>query len=308
MPISHSFLRLVTRYVIATLCLVAVFILPLKAQQTALAEIPFELEGSSIMLKVKINNFPRELRLLFDTGADGMALPKSLADSVGLEITSQKQASVVGGSVGISVSRGNSVHFGAFELKNQSIAIFEGMSREADGIIGNRMAAQYITHVDFDAKKISLYNFAGYGYPKGGAVIPFKYTGVFMLPGTLSVTEGKSYSGNFVFDTGANYDLICFRPFVRQNRLLVDGFKSESMGSTTSMGVTVPSFTGKAKSFSFSGLPQIKNFNVTLTGGGGAADEWKPNADGSIGIKMINRYNFTINVPKREIHLIPRKL
>ncbi|WP_207535998.1 retropepsin-like aspartic protease [Desertivirga arenae] len=277
------------------------------AQQKPVAEIPFELDGASIILKVKINSYPRVLRLLFDTGADGMALSKSLADSIGLKITSQKQASVVGGSLEISISRGNSVFLDSFELKNQSIAVFENMSREADGIIGNRMAAQYITQVNFDSKKLSLYNFSDYEYPKEGAIIPFKYSGVFMLPGTLSVTPGKTYSGNFVFDTGANYELICFRPFVRQNRLLVDGFKPQSQGSTTSMGVTVPSFTGKAQSFSFSGLPEIKNLNVTLTGGGGAADQWNPNADGSIGIKMISQFNFSINVPKREIHLVPRK-
>ena len=61
------------------------------------AKIPFETEHGSIILKVRLNNNSRILRLLFDTGADGMAIDQSTADSIGLKISRKQNATVVGG-------------------------------------------------------------------------------------------------------------------------------------------------------------------------------------------------------------------
>lgn len=277
-------------------------------QSKELAIIPFEDHNGTIILTVKLNDFPRPLKLLFDTGADGMALSKSLADSVGLKVSRTQNASVVGGTMEISVSQGNTVHLGNFDFKNQSIAIFKEMHRETDGIIGNTLAKNYITKVDYDKKEIRLYSFGDYTYEKGGTSVPFTIpSGVFILPGTLSITADQPHAGSFVFDTGASYSLICFRPFVKQNKLLVSGFQSESHGSTTSMGMTTPTFSGKAQSFSFAGMPAVKNMLVTLMAGGGQSESWNPGFDGSIGVKLISRYNFTINMAKKEIYFNPNQ-
>lgn len=81
-----------------------------KAKEVA--RIPFESHNGTIIVTVKLNDFPRPLKLLFDTGADGMAVDQGLADSIGLKITRTQKASVVGGSMDISVSTGNTVHMG----------------------------------------------------------------------------------------------------------------------------------------------------------------------------------------------------
>ena len=49
-------------------------------------------------------------------------------------------------------------------------------------------------------------------------------------------------------DTGANYYLIAFSRFVRQNRLLLSGFKPEGNGATVSLGHSTPVFYGHARS------------------------------------------------------------
>ena len=61
-----------------------------------IAKIPFEVQDGSIILTVKVNNSQRPLKLLFDTGADGMAITKALADSVGIKATRQQSTSVCG--------------------------------------------------------------------------------------------------------------------------------------------------------------------------------------------------------------------
>lgn len=271
-----------------------------------LVRVPFETRNGSIILRIRLNNSPRILRMLFDTGADGIAISQSLADSIGLKINRKQNASVVGGNMEIQISDGNTVALDTFEVKNQSIAVFKTLEKDLDGIIGNNIARKYITKIDYDRKEFLLYNFGDYQYEKDGMSLPFSMpSGLFILTGSLSITTEPAHTGEFVFDTGAAYHLICFRPFVKKNLLLVNGFKAEYHGSTTSMGMTTPTFSGKASSFQFSSMPPIKNMPVTLMAGGGQSENWNPGFDGSIGVRLISRYNFTINMQKKEIHFSP---
>ncbi|MGM9476554.1 aspartyl protease family protein [Pedobacter sp. GSP4] len=270
------------------------------------AKIPFEVQDGSIILTVKVNASDRPLKLLFDTGADGMAITKTLADSVGIKASRQQNTSVVGGNMQISVSEGNTIKLDTFVLKNQSFALFPEMHKGSDGIIGNSIAKSYITKVDFDKKELSLYSFGDYQYEDQGISVPVTLpAGLFIIPGEVSVTPGQTNTGEFVFDTGASYNLICFRPFVKKNKLLVSGFKPEYNGTTTSMGMSTPTYSGRAAAFSFAKMPKLSNFPITLMAGGGQSENWNPGFDGSIGIRTIGRYNFTINMQKKEIHFVP---
>ncbi len=272
------------------------------------AKIPFEVIDNAIVLTLKLNNSSRPLKFLFDTGADGMAISEALADTLGLKATRKQNASVVGGSMQISISEKNDVHLDTFILKNQSIALFKELHKGTDGLIGNTMTKQYITKVDFDKKELSLYDFGMYTYEDAGKSIPITTPeGLFIIPGTVAVTANQANAGEFVFDTGASYSLICFRPFVKQHKLLVSGFKSEYHGTTTSMGMSTPTYSGKANYFTFANMPNVTNFPVTLMAGGGQSENWNPGFDGSIGIRLISRYNFTINLQQKEIHLAPNK-
>jgi hypothetical protein len=271
------------------------------------ATIPFEVHDGSIILAVKLNNNSRVLHMLFDTGADGMAMTEGLADTLGIKATRTRNASVVGGHADISISDGNTLHLPGFDFANQSIALFKTTHKGTDGIIGNQLIKRYILKIDFDKQQISLYNFGNYQYDEIGESVPVKLSGgIIVVPATLSVTANQANKGEFVFDTGANYELICFRPFVIKNRLLVDGFKPESVGSTTSMGITTPVFKGKASAFAMGDLKPIKDMSISLMSGGGQSESWNPGVDGSIGIKLISQYNFTINLQQQIIHFTPR--
>lgn len=273
------------------------------------AVIPFENKNGSIYLQVKINDFPRPLSLLFDTGADGMAVSQQLADELGLKVTRENNVSMVGGNAKIKVSDQNTIQLDTLHLSGQGIAIFPEMGREGDGLIGNSLIRQYITHIDYDKNVISLYDFGDFDYKEKGTTVPVSMpSGVMIVPGQLDIVAGKSYAGQFVFDTGASYDLICFRPFVRKNKLLVSGFKPEAQASTVSMGISSPTFIGKSHQFSISPLPAMSGLPITLMGGSSQNENWNPSADGSIGVRLISRYNLTINLAANEIHFSPNKL
>ncbi|HWW41782.1 retropepsin-like aspartic protease [Pedobacter sp.] len=279
------------------------------AQQTKLrAKIPFENHSGSIILSVRINSFSRPLRMLFDTGADGMAVSQNLANEIGLQVTRENQASVVGGSINIKVSDQNTIQLDTVILKGQGIAIFPEMPGETDGIIGNSLLKHFITKIDYDSQELYLYDFGDHQYNQKGFLVPITMTkGMLIIPGNLTIVDGKAYKGQFVFDTGASYTVICFRPFVRTNKLLISGFKPEQQGSTVSMGMVSPTFTGKSHSFAFADTDPIPHLPVTLMAGNTTNENWQPGFDGSIGVGLISRYNFTINLQRSEIFFSPNQ-
>ncbi|MDR0414069.1 MAG: aspartyl protease family protein, partial [Prevotellaceae bacterium] len=115
--------------------------------------VPFELQDDHIILSVRLNGSPVVLRLLFDTGADGMALRGGLADSLGLQVSHRQEANVVGGKVQVVVSAGNTVHLtDNFSLKSQSIALFPTIRHGLDGVIGLNLALGHVVGVNFDER------------------------------------------------------------------------------------------------------------------------------------------------------------
>ncbi|MFV0592020.1 MAG: retropepsin-like aspartic protease [Draconibacterium sp.] len=265
-------------------------------------EIPFEFVDNKIILSIQLNENSRVLRLLFDTGSDGMAVDKLLADSLGLVITRQQSASMVGGNLNISISSGNTVHVGDKAiLKNRNIGVFEYDHGGLDGILGLTLANNYIVNVDFDRSVIGLYSFGDFHYEKDAKIVPIKSSGVALIPGRLNLTGESEVDGNFIFDTGAGFNLVCFEDFVRKNRLLLSGFKYESVGSMAGIGHNTAIYNGKATTFSMGdGVVLKKQMPVTLQASNGKGN-WNMKESGSLGIKFIANYNFTINLVDKVI-------
>lgn len=276
-----------------------------EAPSKLLFKVPFENQSGSIILTATLNDHSMPLKLLFDTGSDGMAISKTLADSLGIKGDYQKNASVVGGKVNISVSQNNTVHFGANSVAGQSIAIFENRDSKTDGIIGNTLLKKYVVKIDYDKNELSFYSLGRFDFPKEGFTIPLDLDGNLILKGNLNISGKDTVEGNFFFDTGAKYYMIGFRPFVVKNRLLVSGFKPLYVSSTISMGHSTPTFSGLAQSFSLSSASTFHQMPVTLMSGSGESGGWNPSVDGSLGVRLLSRYNITIDLLEREIHFDP---
>ncbi|MDR0264749.1 MAG: retroviral-like aspartic protease family protein [Sphingobacterium sp.] len=270
------------------------------------AVLPFENKNGSIYLYVKINGYKRPLKLLFDTGADGMAVTEELADAIGLKVTRENSASVVGGNTKIKVSDNNTIVLDTLKIPDMGIAIFQHVRKGSDGIIGNTLLRRFKTYIDYDKNQISLYDFGNNYYAGKGSLVPITMpSGALVLPGQLEIVTGKATKGRFVFDSGASYNLICFRQFVRTNKLLVSGFKSQMQSSTVSMGISSPTFIGNSSQFTIDNLPPITGLPVTLMGASAQNENWQPGVDGSIGNRLLSRYNLTINLAENEIFFSP---
>jgi len=274
-----------------------------------MAALPIEQdeENSAIIVYLKLNNYDKPLRFLFDSGADGMALSSELAAKAGVKASTSQNATVVGGNAQIVVSSGNTVHLDSLQLHNQNIAIFEKVRNNIDGLIGLNLAKNFIVNVNFDEKKMYLYSFGTYEYEAAGETESITVPrGIIIIPGYLNLTGEVSVNGNFIFDTGAEYHFMGFSHFVRENRLLLSGFKPENQSATTSMGITTPVYEGKAFEFGFGKSIKQTGMPVSLQASSGNSN-WRPPADASVGVKLISNYNFTINLLEKEIHFSPRK-
>lgn len=278
-----------------------------EAGAEQVAVIPFEESNGSIIVTVTINESKRPLRLLFDTGADGMLLGKSLADSIGLAISHNKQASVVGGNINIAISANNKVHLNGFTLDQQSIAVFDKPGTGVDGIIGNAITKRYITTVNYNRKEMILYSFGEFALSPNEKPVPVDVTtGNIRMNATLSIRRDKPLKAGFILDTGASYDLIVFRPFVLKHKLLVDNFRADSSGATVSLGVSSPVFYGKAALLQIPPAINIQDLPVALMGSGGGTTSHTSGIDGSLGIHFISQYNFTINLMDKYVAFSPK--
>ncbi|HEX2628256.1 MAG TPA: retropepsin-like aspartic protease [Chitinophagaceae bacterium] len=269
------------------------------------ARIPFKLVNGSIVITATLNDTDRPLQLLFDTGADGMALRRSLADSLGLTVSREQNAAVVGGRMKIAISSGNTVHLDTLKLNNTNIALFEEIGHGYDGILGCTIATSYITRVDFDKQVIELFGFGTYEHGKDGNMVEITFpSGIPIIPVSMKVGE-KEVAGDFVFDSGANYYLIAFGAFVKKHLLLTNGFVPYFTGATVSMGHTTTTFTGNFPYMKW-GNTGMQDFPGVLQAHNDREENWVGSA-GSFGIKSMRRYNFSIDLSKHIIHFTPNK-
>lgn len=276
-------------------------------KSSLVAVLPFRVEEGSIVLSARLNDSQRVMSFLLDTGADGMAIRRSLADSIGLKVSRSQEASVVGGRKTVQISSGNVLHLSdSLSLKGQNIAIFDNVRHGTDGIIGLNLIRKYITEVNYDTHTLSLYTFGDYTFRGKGRIVPLRSPSLIMLPSELNLTGDKSILGNFIMDTGANYYLIAFSRFVRQNRLLLSGFKPEGSGATVSLGHSTPVYHGRARSLKVGSIVG-KNVPVTLQASAGNVASNDDGVDGSIGIDFFDDYNFTVDLLRKVLHLSPRK-
>lgn len=275
------------------------------AEVKKVASIPFEMIENGIALKIKLNNSDREFVMMFDTGADGMALNPDSAHKAGVVVTKTKSAAVVGGSQQVQYAANNTIYIGDQVIENQGLVIFPKTSAVYDGLFGANLLRNYITKVNFDTKTIELYNFGNYVYEGKAKALPFEYkTGLPVIKLDLTFLDNKKVEGNFTMDTGANFDLIAYGPFNHKHNLQAL-LKTEYTSTNHSLGSQTQILCGTIPKIGIDGN-NFPNVTVALQEYQDHNKNWA-SADGSLGIDIIKRFNFTIDLLHKNVYLEPNK-
>jgi tetratricopeptide (TPR) repeat protein len=161
-------------------------------------------------------------RLVLDTGASGIVIPRTLAEKAG--VTRMSDATLRGFGDDSKQSGGyrgiaERVRIGSVEYRDALISVSNQDSvGTADGLIGSNVFSEFLVTLDFANKKLRLDPLAGYdpaaGQPSDRVVTPEMrhYTPVLRFGHLLLLTTRVSdaHAGLFVIDSGADRTLISY--------------------------------------------------------------------------------------------------
>ncbi|MBD0835385.1 retropepsin-like aspartic protease [Aestuariibaculum suncheonense] len=262
-----------------------------------IATFPFVYDRGSIILKAKLNDSDKVLNMLFDTGADGLALKADLQEAMNVKITEERKVFVPGGEMTVNFSAGNTLSLGDFTLKNQNMVMFPKIKQGIDGIIGgSNFFRNYITEVNFERHEIVLYSFGENDFFDDYNATTFRYSeGVPTIPISIN-SEGNTFESEFILDAGAGYQAIMFGSGTKlqDEDLIIKSMTPLYNSFNTSVGHQTPVQIGLVDSISFAGLT-FKDATFALE----SYEEGRHkghNVLGSIGIQFLRRFNWVIDL------------
>lgn len=179
-----------------------------------LARIPFEMVGTYVVLKVKINDNP-PLNLLLDSGIGTTLITELTAeDSIVFDRTYKTVLKGLGTGTDMQawVSDSNMLQIGKYKLKNQTVMIMEAdvfnlskhTGTKMNGILGADFFDNQIVRVDYTRKCIYLYDPNSFAPPKGFVPIPITLEAhkMFMVV-PIQDANGRIRTVRMLLDTGA---------------------------------------------------------------------------------------------------------
>lgn len=281
-----------------------------KAQLT---QIPFELKGAHLYIKVQAKSNDM-LNFIFDTGATGASIDSTVAERIGISKENLQTVTIDGngGSQSYQMASHQQLKIGNVKIEDLNLvrADFKSLSanlgHQLDGIVGYDVLNHYVTKLDFDQKKISLYEQISHADTTGYTGIPFEFSKNILIPRfpvSITLANGETFTGRVMFDTGSIFSLIVSNGFNKFH-----DFKSKIGPVTLTHGRGVSAITNDQiamiKSMSVQGFdfgPMTIRLTVSETGK--AYDGYL----GIMGIEIIKRFNVILDYANLKIYLKPNK-
>lgn len=292
-----------------TLLFAILFSAGIAELQAQITKIPFESKGSHLYIKVHTGKSD-SLNFIFDTGTTGATIDSATAEQIGISKENRIPVNV-GGIAGNQINfmaMNQSLKLGKVEVKDINLVMsnLSGLSkilgRKLDGLVGYEIMDKYVTQMDFDQKQLLLFNDIKEVDTTGYTGIPFQFNKEVMIPRfpiTITLTNGESFTGRAMFDTGNAFSLIVSAPYSKfhnMNAKLGESFPSWGLNPSA------PDLVAPIKSLSFNGF-EFGKMTVRLTANETA--EPKDGYLGIMGIEIIKRFNVILDYAHHKIYLKP---
>jgi hypothetical protein len=274
----------------------------------AVAQIPIELSGNEIFLRLRVNGSEPHWFAL-DTGAGTTVINTTAAAALGLKMEGSHQARGAGGQVPSSIVRGVRLDIGGARLEELTVttialtAIENAMGHTMDGILGFEFFRRYVVELDYENLLINLYEPAGFEYGGRGESLPLTFElNHPYVRAKVAMPGREPVEGKFVLDTGSNLPLILLDSFVREKRLDESPTKTlkvtgRGVGGEVSMPV---GRTGRLMLGSYSLEQPVTSFPQS----GWFARE---GAAGNIGGAILRRFKVTFDYSRSRMFIEPNR-
>lgn len=291
--------------------LVFISIFSLNAQ---IATIPFELKDGLIFLKVNINDNTEASTFIFDTGATTDLLDSTTANKLGLKSNHKQDASGAGGKKSYNfilnqkLTLQNKIEIDSTHLLLTDLTkLNDRLEGKFDGIIGYSLLKKYITKIDYENKRILLYNKIENVNITGYKAVNFKFENGISIPQfDISVTlrNGESYTGKILFDTGAGLTLLINTPYNEENKLSEKAGKSLVSKSENLHGESISEDIA-IKSMNIGGY-NLSEMSVSIAHDKDGVSSYE-NYLGLLGGEVISRFNIILDYSTSILYLKPNE-
>ena len=192
---------------------------------TPVARIPFELNGHVIFLPVAVNGSPPGSFVL-DTGAQGSSLNTRTASALRLPLGRGGTAHGAGGNIASHRLSGVTLGVGEARLEKLDLSAMElaplenNTGRAIDGILGSDLFRRYVVEIDYETKRIRLYEPSGFDAEGRGASLPLRFEHQHpYVRAAVTLPGWGVLDGEFVLDLGSNLALILLPSFIEEKKL-----------------------------------------------------------------------------------------
>ncbi|ULQ55576.1 aspartyl protease family protein [Flavihumibacter rivuli] len=275
-----------------------------------LARIPFKLySGGVVLLRATLDQLPDTLNFILDTGSGGISLDSTTVESLGIKTeASDRTIRGIAGLKQVRFANNHSLNFTGLRVDSLNFHIndYDILSsvygEHIDGIIGYSFLSRYIVKLDYDSLIMTVSTRGAIKYPKGGYLIR---PNLATIPVTTNrMTESRTITNRFFFDTGAGLCLLFNSDFVEDSTVFSSRKKmyttqAEGLGGKTYMKLTTTK-EFRIGPYKFRKVPTYifdDEFNVTSY----------PYLGGLVGNDILRRFNVIFNYERRDIYLMPNK-
>ena len=279
-----------------------------KATQAAVARVPFEMNGNSLFLQVRVNGSQPRWFVL-DTGAAVTVFNSALIESLGLKAGRSGSVRGAGGDVQTTQITNVTLDVNGAALKDLSVAALplapleNTVGRAIDGILGAEFFKRYVVEIDYETKELTVHEPAGYVYAGRGESLPLNFQHNHPHVRAQVVLPGRApLEGEFVIDAGSNLQLILLPSFVEEHKLR-DSLPVTRTTYGRGVGGEIPLPIGRAESVRIGGFTLPRPVTAFPSAGTfGTAGK-----AGNIGTAILRRFRVVFDYSRSRVHLEPAK-
>jgi hypothetical protein len=273
-------------------------------------DIPIELNGVHIFVQARVND-SEPLWFILDTGASVTVVEKEKAKELGLPMKGEIEARGAGeGSQEASFLADVTYQVGSAKLIDQkAVALpmrsLEGlMGREIDGILGYDFISRFVTVVDYDNRKLHLFDRKDYEYTGQGKVVPLRLeNGHPHVQATVTPFGKDPIQAEYLLDTGAGTTVGFALPFVEKHDLLASLPKKAFYVGGGGVGGETKSYVGRVEQLEIEGFEMrdaVCGFSQDKAGAGA-----NPDRAGLIGGEVLERFKVIFDYERSRMILEP---